>query len=115
MVSPEPSRSTSLRTSSAIASTAGHEVKDQIQLKGFRRGKVPVPHIKKLFGRSLMAEVVQRTLEETSAKVIADRKERPAFQPKIDVTENKDEIEQVMSGASDFQYTVSFEVLPEIQ
>ncbi len=91
------------------------EVKDQIQLKGFRKGKVPVPHIKKLFGRSLMAEVVQKTLEETSAKVIADRKERPAFQPKIDVTEDKDEIEKVMSGASDFQYTMSFEVLPEIQ
>lgn len=91
------------------------EVKDQIQLKGFRRGKVPVPHIKKLFGRSLMAEVVQQTLEETSAKVISERKERPAFQPKIDMTEDKDEIERVMAGSSDFQYTMSFEVLPEIQ
>lgn len=90
------------------------EVKDQIQLKGFRRGKVPVPHIKRLFGRSLMAEVVQSTLEETSAKVISDRKERPAFQPKIDISEDKDEIERVMTGASDFQYTMSFEVLPEI-
>lgn len=90
------------------------EVKDQIQLKGFRKGKVPVPHIKKLFGRSLMAEVVQQTLEETSAKVISDRQERPAFQPKIDITEDKDEIERVMSGVSDFQYTMSFEILPSI-
>ncbi len=91
------------------------EVKEQIQLKGFRRGKVPVPHIKKLFGRSLMAEIVQETLERTSAQVISDRKERPAFLPKIDVTEDKDEIERVMAGSSDFQFTMSFEVLPEIE
>ena len=44
------------------------EVKDTVQLKGFRRGKVPVQHIKKVFGRSLMAEVVQKALEESSSQ-----------------------------------------------
>ncbi len=90
------------------------EVRNNIQLKGFRRGKVPENHIKKVYGRSLMAEVVQRAVEETSQKVIADRKERPAFQPKIDMTEDQAEIEKVIGGSSDLAYSMSFEVLPEI-
>lgn len=90
------------------------EVKDTVQLKGFRRGKVPVQHIKKVYGRSLMAEVVQQALEESSRKALDDRKERPAFQPKIDFTEDKTEIENVIAGKSDLAYTMSFEVLPDI-
>ncbi len=90
------------------------EVKDTIQLKGFRRGKVPVNHIKKMYGRSLMGEVVQKAVEEASSKVITDRKERPAFQPKIDLSEDKDEIERIMSGAADLAFSMSFEVLPDI-
>ncbi len=54
------------------------EVKNTIQLKGFRRGKVPPGHIRKLYGRSLMAEVVQQAVDETSQKAITDRAERPA-------------------------------------
>ena len=58
------------------------EVKGTVQLKGFRKGKVPVSHLKKLFGRSVMAEVVQQTVEETSRKAISERNERPAHQPR---------------------------------
>jgi trigger factor len=90
------------------------EVKNTIQLKGFRRGKVPPAHIKKMFGRSLMAEVVQQAVEETTQKVIAERQERPAFQPKLDFPEDKDEIERVMTGGADFAFSMSFEVLPQI-
>jgi trigger factor len=46
------------------------EVKDTVQLKGFRRGKVPVQHIRKIFGRSLMAEVVQQALIWSSGATI---------------------------------------------
>jgi trigger factor len=91
------------------------EVKGQVQLKGFRKGKVPVAHIKKLYGRSLMAEVVQQTVEETSRKAVGDRNERPAHQPNIQFSEDKDEIERVLSGNSDLAYTMSFEVLPAIE
>src|SRR5262245_8976213 len=90
------------------------EVKDQVQLKGFRKGKVPVSHIKKLFGRSVMAEVVQQTVEETSRKAISDRNERPAHQPTIGLGENKEEMERVLAGQGDLAYTLSFEVLPNI-
>jgi trigger factor len=90
------------------------EVKDQVQLKGFRKGKVPVAHLKKLFGRSVMAEVVQQALEETSRKAISDRNERPAHQPSIGFGENKEEMERVLAGQGDLAYTLSFEVLPNI-
>jgi trigger factor len=90
------------------------EVKDQVQLKGFRKGKVPVAHIKKLFGRSVMAEVVQQAVEETSRKAISDRNERPAHQPTIGFGESKEEMELVLAGQGDLAYTMSFEILPTI-
>jgi trigger factor len=88
------------------------EVKDTVQLKGFRKGKVPLAHLKKLFGRSMMAEVVQKAVEETSRKAISDRNERPAHQPTIGFAESQDEMEKVLTGEGDLSYTLSFEVLP---
>lgn len=90
------------------------EVKGTIQLKGFRRGKVPATHIRKVYGRSLMAEVMQKAVEESTEKAIAERKERPAFEPKIEFPEDQAEIEKVMEGQGDLAYSVSFEVLPDI-
>ena len=66
------------------------EIKDQVQLKGFRKGKVPVPHMKKVYGRSLMVEVLQETVKETSSKAIADRNERPAMQPSVSLPEDQE-------------------------
>jgi trigger factor len=94
-------------------STRLNEVKETIQLKGFRRGKVPAQHIRKVYGRSLMAEVVQSAVEESSRKALSDRNERPAFQPDLKFPEDKDEMERVIAGHSDFAYSISFEVLPE--
>jgi trigger factor len=91
------------------------EVKDQVQLKGFRKGKVPPAHIKKMYGRSLMLEVLQQAVDETSRKAIADRNERAAIQPDIKLSEDKDEIERIIAGKSDLAYTMSFEVLPAIE
>lgn len=94
--------------------TRVNNYKDNVQLKGFRKGKVPTSHIKKLYGRSIMAEVLQEALDETSRKALTERNERPAFQPKIDISEDKDEIEKVMTGQSDLAYKMSFEILPPI-
>ena len=89
-------------------------IKDQVQLKGFRKGKVPVAHIKKVFGRSVMTDVLQETIRETSSKAISDRKERPAMMPDIALTENAAEIENMVAGKADLAYEMSFEVLPEV-
>ena len=90
------------------------EIKDRVQLKGFRRGKVPLAHIKKLYGRSVMAEVLEQTVRESSSKAITDRNERPAMQPAIDLAEDKASIDQIIDGKADLAFDMSFEVLPEI-
>jgi len=88
------------------------EIKDRVQLKGFRKGKVPVPHLKKVYGRSLMAEVLQQTVKETSSQAIADRKERAVMQPSYTLPEDEKEIERVLEGKADLAYSMTFEVLP---
>ena len=55
------------------------EVKGEVQIKGFRPGKVPASHVRKTFGDQLMGEVIQQAVNETSQSMLQDRKERPAF------------------------------------
>ena len=86
--------------------------KDRVQIKGFRRGKVPLTHLKKLYGKSLMQEVMEQTLNDTSAKVIKDRNERPAQQPKVELVDfNEGTFERIVNGEADLAYQMSFEVL----
>ncbi|MBN8913384.1 MAG: trigger factor [Rhizobiales bacterium] len=91
------------------------KIKDQVQLKGFRKGKVPLAHIKKVFGRSVMNDVLQETIRETSSKAISDRKERPAMMPDIALADGASEIESVVDGKADLAYEMSFEVLPDVK
>jgi trigger factor len=88
------------------------EIKDRVQLKGFRKGKVPVPHLKKMYGRSLMVEVLQDTVRETSNQALSERKLRPAMQPSVTLPEDQSEIERMLAGDADLSYSMSFEVLP---
>ena len=90
------------------------EFRERVQFKGFRKGKVPVAHLKKLYGRSLMAEVLDQAVRDTSSQAIADRKERPAQQPDIKLPDDQAEIERVIDGKADLAYSMTFEVLPEI-
>ena len=91
------------------------DLKGQVRIKGFRPGKVPVTHLRKVYGRSIMAEVVQEAVSETSQQALNDRSERPAFQPDIELPEDGEAIEKVIAGDADLAYTMSFEVLPEIE
>ncbi|AGK57426.1 trigger factor [Hyphomicrobium denitrificans 1NES1] len=91
------------------------ELKDRVQIKGFRRGKVPLAHLKKLYGKSLMQEVLEQTINDTSAKAVKDRNERPAQQPKLELLGIDDGgIERVVNGETDLSYKMDFEVLPPI-
>lgn len=96
-------------------STRLDEIKGQVELKGFRKGKVPMAHLKKVFGRQLMVEVLEKAVEETSRQAISDRKERPALQPEIKLPEDTAEIESVLAGGKELAFDMSFEVLPEIE
>ncbi|MEG6509603.1 trigger factor [Methyloligella sp. 2.7D] len=91
------------------------QLKGQVRLKGFRPGHVPKDHLRKVYGRSVMAEVVQQAVTEASQKAIADREEQPAYQPKIELPEDEAEINKIFEGAADLAYTMSFEVIPNFE
>jgi trigger factor len=86
----------------------------KVRLNGFRPGKVPLAHVRQLYGKSVMAEVLEQAVGETSSKALQDRQERPAVRPDIKLPEDKETVERMIEGASDLEYTMSFEVLPKI-
>ncbi len=91
------------------------EMQAKARINGFRPGKVPVAHLKRLYGRSIMAEVVQEAVSEAQRKIVEDNKLRPAAQPKIDFPAEKEELEQAFEAKGDFAFTVALEVLPKIE
>ena len=88
------------------------EMQPQVSLKGFRPGKVPVSHIRKMFGQSIMKDVVEETVNETTQKAINDNKIRPAGQPKVDLRANG---EDVTKGTADLEYQLTVETIPEFE
>ena len=91
------------------------EIKDQVQIKGFRKGKVPVAHLRKVYGRQFMVEVLEQAVEESSKQALSDRGERPAAQPKIELPEDQKEIETVIEGGADLSYSMSYEIIPAFE
>jgi len=85
------------------------------RINGFRPGKVPVAHLRRLYGRSVMADVVQNAVNEANQKIVADNGLKLAFEPQIRFPENKDEIEAAMEAQGDLAFTVALEVLPKIE
>jgi trigger factor len=88
------------------------EITPTLNLKGFRPGKVPAGHVRKMFGRSLMSEVVEQTITETTQKVLADNKLRPAGEPDL---RPEGDIQQVVEGKADLAYEIALEVIPEFE
>jgi trigger factor len=90
------------------------EMKDRVRINGFRPGKVPVAHLKKVYGRAVTAETIEQMMRETNAKIVTDHGLKLATDPKITMTEDKAEIESVIEGKTDLAYTVALEVVPKI-
>ncbi|MBK5956990.1 trigger factor [Rhodoplanes elegans] len=90
-------------------------LKDQVRLNGFRPGKVPVAHLRKLYGRAVMAEAIEELVRETNAKIVTDNGFKLAMDPQVKMPEDKAEIEAVVDGKNDLAYTVALEVVPAIE
>jgi len=86
------------------------EIKGQVHLKGFRPGKVPMSHLKKTYGKSVMGDVIQETVGETSQKAIEERELKPALQPNIEL---EGDVEPVIEGDADLTYKLVFEIMPD--
>jgi len=91
------------------------DLKDKVRLNGFRPGKVPVSHLKKVYGRSVMAETIDQTIRDTNSQIFTERGFRLATEPKVTMPTEKTEVDDILAGKSDLTYTVSIEVVPAIQ
>ena len=91
------------------------QLKDQVRLNGFRPGKVPVAHLKRLYGRAVMAEMIDTAVREANAQIVTDRGFKLVREPQVTGLEEKDAVEQVIEGKSDLAYTVAIEILPAIE
>ncbi len=91
------------------------DLKGKANIKGFRPGKVPLSHLKKVYGQSIMSEVLQEAINTSLADTLAERKEKPAMQPKVDMSEDQGVLNRVMRGEGDLEFTVTYEVLPEVK
>jgi trigger factor len=91
------------------------ELRGQANIKGFRPGKVPSTHLRKMYGKSAMAEVMQDAINATVGNALTERSERAASQPKVDLPEDQTTINKVLDGESDLAFDVSYEVLPAVQ
>jgi trigger factor len=91
------------------------DMKDKVKLNGFRPGKVPMGHLKRLYGRSVAAETVEALIRDTNAQIFTERGFRLATEPKVTMPTEVKEVEDILAGKSDLNYTVAIEVVPAIQ
>src|SRR6201986_4076247 len=91
------------------------DLKDKVRINGFRPGKVPVSHLKKVYGRSVMAETVEQTIRDTNTQIFTERGFKLATEPKVTMPTEEKAVDDILTGKSDLTYTVSIEVVPPIQ
>ena len=88
------------------------EITPTLRIKGFRPGKVPTAHVRRLYGKALMSEVVEQTLSESTQKVLEDSKVRPAGEPDL---KPETDLAEVIEGRADLAYEIAVDVMPEFE
>ena len=82
------------------------EIGQSVRIPGFRPGKVPMTMLRRRYGPAVRGEVLETTVQDSSAEAMREHKLRPALPPRV-------EIVSAAEGA-DFEYKISLEVLPEM-
>ena len=81
------------------------ELKGREQIRGFRPGKVPVAHLKRVYGKSVMAETIDATVQEANASIVeehvAKKGERVATEPKVTLPTEEGEVKALIEGRAD--------------
>ncbi|HEX3406359.1 MAG TPA: trigger factor, partial [Caulobacteraceae bacterium] len=88
------------------------DIAPRLNLRGFRPGKVPAAHVRRIYGKALMGEVVDETINETSQKVLEENNLRVAAQPDLKPQSN---LEEVIAGKQDLAYELNVEVMPDFE
>jgi trigger factor len=92
-----------------------NDLKGRVQISGFRPGKVPVTHLKRLYGKSAMADVIESTVRDTNMQIFTERGFKLAGDPKVTLPTEQADVEKLIEGKSDLDYTVAIEILPPIE
>ena len=79
----------------------------EAQMPGFRPGKVPVKILRRTYGRQLLGEVLEQTVNEATTETLEKHDLTPAMQPKIEVVS--------FDEGADLEYTIQLEVMPEFE
>ncbi len=87
-------------------------MKDKVKINGFRPGKVPVAHLRRLYGRAVMGDIVQNAVNEANRKIVEDNGLRLALEPKIDIAGGPAEMERAMAAEGDLAFTIALETIP---
>jgi trigger factor len=82
------------------------ELGRQVRLPGFRPGKVPINVLRQRYGTSVMGEVLERAVNDSSSEAMREHKLRPALQPKVEIVS--------FNEGKDLEYKLAVEVLPEV-
>ncbi|MDO8899957.1 MAG: trigger factor [Phenylobacterium sp.] len=88
------------------------EITPQLNIKGFRPGKVPPGHVRRLHGKALMAELVEQTISESTQKVLEENKLRPAGEPDL---KPDGDLQDVVDGKADLSFEIALEIMPEFE
>lgn len=91
------------------------DLKGRVQMRGFRPGKVPVNHLKRMYGKSAMAEVIEAAVREANQKIVTDNGLKLATEPKVVLPQDEGAVEGIIEGKADLAYTVEVEVVPPIE
>jgi trigger factor len=86
------------------------EVQPRVRINGFRPGKVPASHIRKVYGPSMMQDIVNETVQRSTRESLV--KVRAASEPALDL---KSDMEKVVAGTQDLQFELSLEVMPDFE
>jgi trigger factor len=90
------------------------ELKAQVRINGFRPGKVPVAHLKRMYGRATMAEVIEATVRDANNQIVSEHGFKLAADPKVTLPQEEGAIEELINGKTDLNYTMALEIVPPI-
>ena len=88
------------------------ELQPKIHLKGFRPGKAPVSFLKKTYGKSLMGDIVNETINQSSEQLLKDKEIKPATTPRFDFV---NPLDSVVAGKADLEFTLKVDLMPDFQ
>ncbi len=91
------------------------DLKSKAQIKGFRPGKVPVEHLRKIYGKSVMADVVQEAITSANKKIVDDNHLRLAREPKVELPTDQSAIDAALEARGDLTFKIALEVLPTFE